>query len=62
MVLESNIKDNSLILSFNSPETSNSISAEDWKELKKQIKEYEQSEMKYLVLIRVNDKFSSDAQ
>ena len=62
MVLESNIKDNSLILSFNSPETSNSISAEDWKELKKQIKDFEQSEMKYLVLNRVNDNFSSGAQ
>ena len=62
MVLESNIKDNSLILSFNSPETSNSISAEDWKELKKQIKDFEQSEIKYLVLNRVNDNFSSGAQ
>ncbi|MAJ17913.1 MAG: hypothetical protein CL497_01580, partial [Actinobacteria bacterium] len=62
MVLESNIKDNVLILSFNSPKTSNSISADDWKELKKQIKDFEKSEIKYLVLNRVNDNFSSGAQ
>ena len=62
MVLESNVKNNCLVLSFNSPKTSNSISAEDWKELKAKIKEFEKSETKYLVLNRVNDNFSSGAQ
>ena len=62
MVLESNIKNNCLVISFNSPKTSNSISADDWKELKKQIKDFEQGDLKYLVLNRVNDNFSSGAQ
>ena len=62
MVLESNIKNNCLVISFNSPKTSNSISADDWKELKKQIKDFEQGELKYLVLNRVNENFSSGAQ
>ena len=62
MVLESNIKNNCLVISFNSPKTSNSISADDWKELKEKIKEFEKSETKYLVLNRVNDNFSSGAQ
>ena len=39
-----------------------SISADDWKELKEKIKEFEKSETKYLVLNRVNDNFSSGAQ
>ena len=62
MVLESNVKNNCLVISFNSPETSNSISADDWKELKEKIKEFEKSDTKYLVLNRVNDNFSSGAQ
>ena len=62
MVLESNVSNNSLVISFNSPETSNSISADDWKELKEKIKDFEKSETKYLVLNRVNDNFSSGAQ
>ena len=62
MVLESNVKNNCLVISFNSPKTSNSISADDWKELKEKIKEFEKSETKYLVLNRVNDNFSSGAQ
>ena len=62
MVLESNEKNNCLVISFNSPKTSNSISADDCKELKEKIKEFEKSETKYLVLNRVNDNFSSGAQ
>ena len=62
MVLESNVTNNCLVISFNSPKTSNSISADDWKELKEIIKEFEKSETKYLVLNRVNDNFSSGAQ
>ncbi len=62
MVLESNLKNDCLIISFNSPKTSNSISAEDWQELKKQILDFEKSDTKYLVLNRVNDNFSSGAQ
>ena len=62
MVLESNVKNNCLVVSFNSPKTSNSISADDWKELKEKIKEFEKSDTKYLVLNRVNDNFSSGAQ
>jgi len=62
MVLESNEKNNCLVISFNSPKTSNSISADDWKELKEKIKEFEKSDTKYLVLNRVNDNFSSGAQ
>ena len=62
MVLESNVTNNCLVVSFNSPKTSNSISADDWKELKEKIKEFEKSDTKYLVLNRVNDNFSSGAQ
>ena len=62
MVLESNETNNCLVISFNSPKTSNSISADDWKELKEKIKEFEKSDTKYLVLNRVNDNFSSGAQ
>jgi len=62
MVLESNVTNNCLVISSNSPKTSNSISADDWKELKEKIKEFEKSETKYLVLNRVNDNFSSGAQ
>ena len=62
MVLESNETNNCLVISFNSPKTSNSISADDWKELKEKIKEFEKSDSKYLVLNRVNDNFSSGAQ
>ncbi len=62
MVLESNLKNDCLIISFNSPKTSNSISAEDWQELKKQILDFEKNDTKYLVLNRVNDNFSSGAQ
>ena len=62
MVLESNVKNNCLVVSLNSPKTSNSISADDWKELKEKIKEFEKSDTKYLVLNRVNDNFSSGAQ
>ena len=43
MVLESNVKNNCLVVSFNSPKTSNSISADDWKELKEKIKEFEKN-------------------
>ena len=50
MVLESNVTNNCLVISFNSPKTSNSISADDWKELKEKIKDFEKSETKYLVL------------
>ena len=56
MVLESNVTNNCLVISFNSPKTSNSISADDWKELKEKIKEFEKSDTKYLVLNRVNDR------
>ena len=62
MVLESNVTNNSLIITFNIPKTSNSITADDWKELKEKIKEFEKSDTKYLVLNRVNDNFSSGAQ
>ena len=62
MGLERNLKNDCLIISFNSPKTSNSISAEDWQELKKQILDFEKSDTKYLVLNRVNDNFSSGAQ
>ena len=62
MVLESNVTNNCLVISFNSPKTSNSISADDWKELKEKIKQFEKSDTKYLVLNRVNDNFSSGAQ
>ena len=62
MVLESKVRNNCLVISFNSPKNSNSISADDWKELKEKIKVFEKSDTKYLVLNRVNDNFSSGAQ
>mgnify|MGYP001334365005 FL=1 len=62
MVLETNIKDDCLFFYFNNKNTSNSISANDWKEIKKQIDEFESSDLKYLVISEINNNFSSGAQ
>ena len=47
MVLESNVTNNCLVISFNSPKTSNSISADDWKELKEKIVKFREDEMNH---------------
>ncbi len=62
MSIETKIKNESLYVSFNDKQTSNSISANDWKELKAEIEKFEKSEQKYLVLSEVNGNFSSGAQ
>ena len=62
MVLETNIKNDCLIFKFNDEKTSNAISANDWKEIKKQIDKFESSDLKYLVLSENNNNFSSGAQ
>ena len=62
MALETNIKNDCLVFYFNDEKTSNSISANDWKEIKKQIDEFESSDLKYLVLSETKNNFSSGAQ
>ena len=62
MALETNIKNDCLVFNFNDEKTSNSISANDWKEIKKQIDEFESSDLKYLVLSETKNNFSSGAQ
>ena len=62
MALETNIKNDCLVFKFNDEKTSNSISANDWKEIKKQIDEFESSDLKYLVLSETKNNFSSGAQ
>ena len=53
MAIETKIKDDAIHVSFNDEQTSNSISANDWKELKTEIEKFEKSELKYLVLSEV---------
>ena len=62
MAIETNIKNDTVFISFNDEKTSNSISAKDWKELKTQIQKFEKSKHKYLVLKEINGNFSSGAQ
>lgn len=62
MALETEIKKESIFVYFNDKKTSNSISANDWKELKKTIEKFELSKQKYLILSEVNGNFSSGAQ
>ena len=62
MTLESKQKNDSLILKFNDDKTKNSISADDWIELRKQIIKFDKSDLKYLVLSEANGNFSSGAQ
>ena len=62
MAIETKIKDDAIHVSFNDEQTSNSISANDWKELKTEIEKFEKSDLKYLVLSEVNGNFSSGAQ
>ena len=62
MALETKITNETLYISFNDEKTSNSISANDWKELKSQIEKFEDSDQKYLVLKEINGNFSSGAQ
>ena len=62
MAIETNIKNDTVFISFNDEKTSNSISAKDWKELKTQIEKFEKSDHKYLVLKEINGNFSSGAQ
>ena len=54
MVLESKNKGNVLTLSFNDEKTKNSISANDWIDFRKQVKEFDESDLKYLVLSQSN--------
>ena len=62
MAIETNIKNDTVFISFNDEKTTNSISAKDWKELKTQIEKFEKSDHKYIVLKEINGNFSSGAQ
>jgi enoyl-CoA hydratase/carnithine racemase len=62
MVLDSKNEGNKLIIKFNDPETKNSISANDWIELRKEIQAFDKSDLKYLILSHSNGTFSSGAQ
>ena len=62
MAIETNIKNKTLFISFNDKKTTNSISANDWKELKLQIEKFQESDQKYLILKEINGNFSSGAQ
>ena len=62
MVLEAEYKDNALVLKFNDKNTKNSISSNDWIEFRKKIKEFDNSDFKYLIISQVNENFSSGAQ
>ena len=62
MAIETKIKNETLSISFNDKETTNSISANDWKELKLQIEKFQESDQKYLILKEINGNFSSGAQ
>ena len=62
MALETKITNETLYISFNDEKTSNSIAANDWKELKSEIEKFEDSDQKYLVLKEINGNFSSGAQ
>ena len=62
MVLEAEYKDNALVLKFNDKNTKNSISSNDWIEFRKKIKEFDNSDIKYLIISQVNENFSSGAQ
>ena len=62
MALESKQKKDSLNLKFNDDKTKNSISADDWIELRKQIIKFDKSDLKYLILSEANGNFSSGAQ
>ena len=62
MVLESKNDGKSLVLTFNDETTKNSISANDWIELRNAIEAFDKSDLKYLVLSQVNGNFSSGAQ
>ncbi len=62
MVLETNIRNECMVFNFNDEKTSNAISANDWKEIKTKIDEFEKSDLKYLVLSETNSNFSSGAQ
>ncbi len=62
MAIETKIKNETLYISFNDKKTTNSISANDWKELKLQIEKFQESDQKYLILKEINGNFSSGAQ
>tara|TARA_Y100000741_G_scaffold288662_1_gene228651 strand:- start:277 stop:1032 length:756 start_codon:yes stop_codon:yes gene_type:complete len=62
MAIETKIKNETLYISFNDKKTTNSISANDWKELKLQIEKFQEGDQKYLILKEINGNFSSGAQ
>ena len=62
MAIETKIKNETLYISFNDKKTTNSISANDWKELKLPIEKFQEGDQKYLILKEINGNFSSGAQ
>ena len=62
MVLESNIENEIKFIQFNDESSLNAIGSEDWSSLITQIDEFEESDLKYLVIKHVNGNYSAGAQ
>ena len=62
MVLESKNEDEIKFIQFNDESSLNAISSEDWSSLTTQIDEFEESDLKYLVIKHVNGNYSAGAQ
>ena len=62
MVLESQSLHEFKLIQFNDENSLNAISANDWKQLKIEIEEFEESNLKYLVFKSVNNNFSAGAK
>ena len=62
MVLESNNENEIKFIQFNDESSLNAIGSEDWSSLITQIDEFEESDLKYLVIKHVNGNYSAGAQ
>lgn len=62
MVLESNIVNEIKFLQFNDETSLNSIASEDWKALQSEIENFDNGDLKYLVIKHVNGNYSAGAQ
>jgi enoyl-CoA hydratase/carnithine racemase len=62
MVLESNIVNEIKFLQFNDETSLNSIASEDWRALQSEIENFDNGDLKYLVIKQVNGNYSAGAQ
>lgn len=62
MVLESNIVNEIKFLQFNDETSLNSIASEDWRALQSEIENFDNGDLKYLVIKHVNGNYSAGAQ